>query len=317
MQKRSFGQTKEGREVTEYTLVNAQGMTLSVIDLGATIVSITMKGSDGNVYDVVLGYDTPVDYQNNTCYFGAVIGRNANRIDHARIHLDGKDYSLEANDNENNLHSGSHGFHAVIWDVVQESAQSITFSYVSRDGEQDFPGNMTAKVTYTLDDNGEVAIAYEAVCDQTTVANFTNHAYFNLDGHDSGVMEGQKLELHASYYTPVIDSKAIPTGELAKVSGTPFDFREMKEIGRDIEADDTQLRYAGGYDHNYALDNHAACCARQRCKVRHLHGCVYGLCGDPALYRQLYHTADRQGRCAVRQAPCILSGDAVFPECGE
>ena len=211
MQKRSFGQTKEGREVTEYTLVNAQGMTLSVIDLGATIVSITMKGSDGNVYDVVLGYDTPVDYQNNTCYFGAVIGRNANRIDHARIHLDGKDYSLEANDNENNLHSGSHGFHAVIWDVVQESAQSITFSYVSRDGEQDFPGNMTAKVTYTLDDNGEVAIAYEAVCDQTTVANFTNHAYFNLDGHDSGVMEGQKLELHASYYTPVIDTKAIPT----------------------------------------------------------------------------------------------------------
>ena len=228
MQKRSFGRTKEGREVTEYTLVNAQGMTLSVIDLGATIVSITMKGSDGNVYDVVLGYDTPVDYQNNTCYFGAVIGRNANRIDHAHIHLDGKDYSLEANDNENNLHSGSHGFHAVIWDVVQESAQSITFSYVSRDGEQDFPGNMTAKVTYTLDDNGEVAIAYEAVCDQTTVANFTNHAYFNLDGHDSGVMEGQKLELHASYYTPVIDSKAIPTGELAKVAGTPFDFREMK-----------------------------------------------------------------------------------------
>ena len=113
---------------------------------------------------------------------------------------------------------------------------------------------MTAKVTYTLDDNGEVAIAYEAVCDQTTVANFTNHAYFNLDGHDSGVMEGQKLELNASYYTPVIDSKAIPTGELAKVAGTPFDFREMKEIGRDIEADDTQLRYAGGYDHNYALD---------------------------------------------------------------
>ena len=146
MQKRSFGRTKEGREVTEYTLVNAQGMTLSVIDLGATIVSITMKGSDGNVYDVVLGYDTPVDYQNNTCYFGAVIGRNANRIDHAHIHLDGKDYSLEANDNENNLHSGSHGFHAVIWDVVQESAQSITFSYVSRDGEQDFPGNMTRRL---------------------------------------------------------------------------------------------------------------------------------------------------------------------------
>ena len=262
MQKRSFGRTKEGREVTEYTLVNAQGMTLSVIDLGATIVSITMKGSDGNVYDVVLGYDTPVDYQNNTCYFGAVIGRNANRIDHAHIHLDGKDYSLEANDNENNLHSGSHGFHAVIWDVVQESAQSITFSYVSRDGEQDFPGNMTAKVTYTLDDNGEVAIAYEAVCDQTTVANFTNHAYFNLDGHDSGVMEGQKLELHASYYTPVIDSKAIPTGELAKVAGTPFDFRAPKRVGQDIGADDIQLKNCGGYDHNFCLTRETAAILR-------------------------------------------------------
>lgn len=139
MQKRSFGQTKERQGGHGVHACQCAGMTLSVIDLGATIVSITMKGSDGNVYDVVLGYDTPVDYQNNTCYFGAVIGRNADRIDHARIHLDGKDYSLEANDNENNLHSGSHGFHAVIWDVVQESAQSITFSYVAANGEQDFP----------------------------------------------------------------------------------------------------------------------------------------------------------------------------------
>ena len=228
MQKRSFGRTKEGREVTEYTLVNAQGMTLSVIDLGATIVSITMKGSDGNVYDVVLGYDTPVDYQNNTCYFGAVIGRNANRIDHAHIHLDGKDYSLEANDNENNLHSGSHGFHAVIWDVVQESAQSITFSYVSRDGEQDFPGNMTAKVTYTLDDNGEVAIAYEAVCDQTTVANFTNHAYFNLDGHhiQFNVIDRQTLinaQKHPDEYRDLI----------VRVAGYSDHFRNLDKALQD------------------------------------------------------------------------------------
>ena len=228
MQKRSFGRTKEGREVTEYTLVNAQGMTLSVIDLGATIVSITMKGSDGNIYDVVLGYDTPVDYQNNTCYFGAVIGRNANRIDHAHIHLDGKDYSLEANDNENNLHSGSHGFHAVIWDVVQESAQSITFSYVSRDGEQDFPGNMTAKVTYTLDDNGEVAIAYEAVCDQMTVANFTNHAYFNLDGHhiQFNVIDRQTLinaQKHPDEYRDLI----------VRVAGYSDHFRNLSKALQD------------------------------------------------------------------------------------
>lgn len=254
MEQRAFGLTKEGKQVTEYTLTNANGMEMSVIDLGATITSVKTKGADGKVYDVVLGYDNPVDYQNNTCYFGAAIGRNSNRINQARINLDGEEFALEANDNENNLHSGSNGFHAVIWDVEKADTQSITFSYVSKDGEQDFPGNMTVKITYTLTDENEVAIAYDAVSDKTTVANLTNHSYFNLDGHASGSIEEQELEIRASYYTPVIDGKAIPTGDIEKVSGTPMDFRKMKKIGTDIGADFAQLTYVGGYDHNYVLD---------------------------------------------------------------
>lgn len=254
MEKKNFGNTKEGACVTEYTMRNANGMILSVIDLGATITSVKVKGSDGKLYDVVLGYDNPVDYQNHTYYFGAVIGRNANRIDQAKITLDGKSYELEANDNENNLHSGANGFHALIWEVEKEEAQSITFRCLSRDGEQDFPGNMTARVTYTLTDDDEVVIAYEAVSDQTTVANFTNHSYFNLDGHSSGNVENQELEILASRYTPVIDGKAIPTGEIIPVAGTPMDFCKRKKIGAEIGADYAQLKYAGGYDHNYVLD---------------------------------------------------------------
>ena len=254
MNQEAFGVTKEGKQITEYTLVNGNGMELSVIDLGATITSLKCKGKDKETYDVVLGYADPVAYQNATTYFGAVIGRNSNRINQARIVLDGTEYQLEANDNENNLHSGRKGFHAVIWAVEKQEKQSITFSYLSADREQDFPGNMTAKVTYTLTDADEVVISYEAVSDKATVANFTNHSYFNLDGHDSGSIKEQELEILASYYTPVIDSKAIPTGAVEKVSGTPMDFRKMKKIGADINADFAQLKYTGGYDHNYVLD---------------------------------------------------------------
>lgn len=249
-----FGRTKEGSEVKKYTLTNKNGMEVSVIDLGATIVSVKLAGADGKIRDVVLGYDNPVDYQENTCYFGAVIGRNANRIDHAKITIDGVDYQLEQNDNENNLHSGSKGFHAVIWKAEEVTEQSILFSYYSRDLEQDFPGNMTARVRYNLTEENELVILYQAVADKTTVANFTNHAYFNLDGHESGSIENQQLEILASYYTPVIDAKSIPTGEVAKVSGTPMDFRKMEKIGARINDDFEQLKYAGGYDHNYVLD---------------------------------------------------------------
>ncbi len=254
MEKTKFGVTKEGNDVTKYTLQNEKGMRLSVIDLGATVVSLQMEGSDGVCYDVVLGYDSPAEYQTHTCYFGAIIGRNANRIGGAKIALDGINYDLEQNDNENNLHSGSRGFHAVIWNIEKAGEDSITFSYVSKDREQDFPGNMTVKVTYALTEQNEVVIEYEAVSDQTTVANLTNHCYFNLDGHNSGSVKEQQLLIKASAYTPVVDAKAIPTGEIADVTDTPMDFRSMKKIGAQIEEDFAQLKHVGGYDHNFCID---------------------------------------------------------------
>lgn len=198
-----FGKTKEGKVVTKYLLKNENGMEVSVTDLGATIISVLVPDQNGAKRDVVLGYDTPEEYQEHTCYFGAVIGRNANRIGGAKVVLDGKEYPLEKNDNGNNLHSGKNGFNAVIWSVEQQKENEITFSYLSKDLEQDFPGNMTAKVTYAVTEDNALAITYEAVADQNTVANFTNHAYFNLNGHDSGSMEDQELEILASYYTPV------------------------------------------------------------------------------------------------------------------
>ena len=243
-----FGKTKEGKTVTKYLLKNKNGMEVSVMDLGATIVSVLVPDRNGVKRVVVLGYDTPQEYQDHTCYFGAVIGRNANRIGGAKIVLGDREYQLEKNDNGNNLHSGKNGFHAVIWSVEQQKEDEITFSYLSKDLEQDFPGNMTAKVTYTVTDDNELSIAYEAVSDQTTVANFTNHAYFNLNGHDSGCMENQELEILASYYTPVKDGEAIPTGDVEKVAGTPMDFRKMKKIGQDVGADVEQLKFVGGYD---------------------------------------------------------------------
>ena len=249
-----FGKTKEGNTVTKYLLKNKNGMEVAVMDLGATIVSVLVPDKNGLKRDVVLGYDTPQEYQEHTCYFGAVIGRNANRIGGAKIVLDDREYPLEKNDNGNNLHSGKNGFNSVIWNVEQQKEDEITFSYLSKDLEQDFPGNMTAKVTYTVTDDNALSIAYEAVSDQTTVANFTNHAYFNLNGHDSGCMENQELEILASYYTPVKDGEAIPTGNVEKVAGTPMDFRKMKKIGQDIGVDFEQLKFVGGYDHNFVLD---------------------------------------------------------------
>mgnify|MGYP000115744844 FL=1 len=250
-----FGKTKEGNTVTKYLLKNKNGMEVAVMDLGATIVSVLVPDREGVNRDVVLGYDTSQEYQDHTCYFGAVIGRNANRIGGAKVVLDGKEYQLEKNDNGNNLHSGKNGFNSVIWNVEQQKEDEITFSYLSKDLEQDFPGNMTAKVTYTVTDDNALSIAYEAVSDQTTVANFTNHAYFNLNGHDSGCMENQELEILASYYTPVKDGEAIPTGNVEKVAGTPMDFRTKKAIGKEIETDYEALNFGKGYDHNWVLNN--------------------------------------------------------------
>lgn len=254
MEKSIFGTTNEGRTVEMYTLKNVGGMEVDVITLGAALRAIRVPDKDGKVRDVLLGYDTPAEYQDVRGYLGAVIGRNGNRIANAQVTIDGTCYQLEANNNENNLHSGKNGFHSAIWSAVEADDTHVVLTYDSPDGEQGFPGNMKVSVTYTLTDAGEVVLDYQAKTDKKTVANLTNHAYFNLNGHDSGSMLTQELQIFASDYTPVIDGKAIPTGEIASVSGTPMDFRRMTPIGERIDDAFEQLKFTGGYDHNYVLD---------------------------------------------------------------
>ena len=247
-----FGKTKEGNTVTKYLLKNKNGMEVAVMDLGATIVSVLVPDREGVNRDVVLGYDTPQEYQDHTCYFGAVIGRNANRIGGAKVVLDGKEYQLEKNDNGNNLHSGKNGFNSVIWNVEQQKEDEITFSYLSKDLEQDFPGNMTAKVTYTVTDDNALSIAYEAVSDQTTVANFTNHAYFNLENTEQGSdVRNHTLRLNADFYLPV-DGEGIPNSPLKHVVNTSFDFRVAKPIAQDFQQGDQVV--TKGYDHSFIVN---------------------------------------------------------------
>jgi aldose 1-epimerase len=253
VEKQNFGVTKDGKEITLFTVTNSHGMIMKVTDLGAILVSVILKDKHGEAKDVVLGYDSGEAYQLNKPHFGSTIGRNGNRIDQAAFELNGKKIQLTPNENGNNLHSGPDGFEYMMWDA-KENKDGVTFHHYSPDMEQGFPGNFDITVTYTLTEDDTVEIHYEGTSDQDTVANMTNHSYFNLGGHDSGIIYEQTMQLNASHYTPVIDSKSIPTGELAPVAGTPMDFTEAKAIGKEIDADFEQLMLTGGYDHNFVLD---------------------------------------------------------------
>lgn len=255
MEKRLFGTLADGTEVFAYSFTNKNNVTMEVTDFGATWLNMLVPDRGGVIRNVVLGYDTPQDYIDNSCYFGAVIGRSGNRIANASFAINGKTYQLTANENENNLHSGPDGYQIRVWDVksVDEANNSITFGLFSPDGDQGFPGNFQVIVTYTLTEDNELILHYEGSADADTVANMTHHAYFNLGGHDSGSVMDHELMICAEHFTPVHDSKSIPTGEIASVAGTPMDFTSAKKIGRDIEAEFEQLQFAGGYDHNYVL----------------------------------------------------------------
>lgn len=253
VERQNFGKTKDGQKISLYTVTNNQGMVMKVTDFGAILVSVLVKDKDGEYKDVVLGYDHGEDYQVNAPHFGSTIGRNGNRIDQAAFVLNGKKIQLTPNENGNNLHSGPDGFEFMMWDA-SPFENGVAFHHTSPDGEQGFPGNFEITVTYTLTEDNSVDIHYEGTCDQDTVANMTNHSYFNLGGDDSGLVYDQIVQLHASYYTPVIDSKSIPTGEIAPVAGTPMDFTAPKAIGKEIDADFEQLKLTGGYDHNFVLD---------------------------------------------------------------
>ena len=258
MLKQSFGTDTHGNEAQLYTLENANGTQLKVTTLGASIVSFIFKDKNNIMRDVILGYDKAEGYiEQKGYYFGATVGRNANRICGAKLTIGGVEYALEANSETNNLHSGSNGVSHKILDVesVDEEKNSIAMKITSKDLEQGFPGNMQIKVTFTLTEEDGVRIDYEAVSDKDTVANFTNHSYFNLAGHDGGYVGSQKLKIYADAFTPVTPTGSIPTGELRPVAGTPFDFTQFKEIGKEINDSYDQLVYTKGYDHNFVLHN--------------------------------------------------------------
>jgi len=246
-----FGKTKDGTPVEIYTLTNSTGMEARVITYGGRIVSLKTPDRKGVMGDVVLGFDSLDGYiANPSPFFGALIGRYANRIGHAQFTLDGVVYKLEKNDGDNSLHGGSHGFDKAVWTARELPNSALELSYSSKDGEEGYPGNLQARAVYRLTDTNELGIDYSATTDKDTVVNLTNHSYFNLKGN--GDILGHVVTLYADSYTPV-DAGLIPTGELRPVNGTPFDFRKPTAIGARIEQDDEQLKLGHGYDHNWVL----------------------------------------------------------------
>ena len=254
MQKRSFGTTKDGKEVFLFSLENKNGVKVEVTNFGANLVNVFVPGKDGKVEDVVLGFDNVTGYEVNPSFFGAVIAPSANRIGGASFELNGETYPLKKNNGENNLHSDEElGAHKRVWDIT-ENEDSVTFTLKNADGELGFPGNKEFKVTYSLDDENGLKIAYEATSDKDTIINPTNHSYFNLKGHKEGTIEDHKITLLASNYTPA-DEASIPYGDIVSVEGTPMDLRQELVIGEKIDSDFDQLNFAVGYDHNWVTDN--------------------------------------------------------------
>ncbi len=250
-----FGMTKDGREAHLYTVQKDDGMEMVLTDFGAILVCLLVPDKNGQRTDVVLGYDSLAEYEENGCFFGATIGRNANRIAGAAFTLDGTTYHLAANEKENNLHSDREkGFHKVLWKTeLLEEEDAVKFSYLSPDGENGFPGTLQIAVTYKLLDEHAVEISYKGVSDKKTVINLTNHSYFNLRGHDAGSICDEKIKICANGFTELLEG-GIPTGRILPVEGTPMDLRSLRRIGDSIDTDYEQLRLAGGYDHNFALD---------------------------------------------------------------
>jgi len=239
-----------------FELRNKNGMVAKVTEFGAILMELFVPMKDGTIKDVVMGFEKPEDYSDNPSFFGASIGRSANRIKDAKFSIDGTEYKLAVNDGPNNLHTEmDHGFHKVHWQGTKnDSDNSVTFTYTSPEGENGFPGKVDMKITYKLDDDNNLEIHYEGDSDKNTLLNCTNHSYFNLSGDLSSSIEDHELKLNCSHYTPVVEG-AIPTGEIADVKGTVFDFTDFRQIGKSINDDVEQLKLVKGYDHNFVIDH--------------------------------------------------------------
>ncbi|MFC1661855.1 aldose epimerase family protein [Gemmatimonadota bacterium] len=255
-----FGTTPDGQDVGLFTMTNPTGIEVKAITYGGIIVSLKTPDTTGQLADIVLGYDDLQGYLDASPYFGAIIGRYGNRIGGARFELEGETFTLAANDGPNHLHGGMQGFDKVVWDgepFETDSSVGVVFSYTSLDGEEGYPGTLQTQVTYTLSDSDELIVDYLATTDQPTPVNLTQHSYFNLAGHGAGDILNHQLMIAADHMTPV-DATLIPTGELAPVEGTPFDFRTPHGVGERISVDDPQIGFGGGYDHNFVLNGTSA-----------------------------------------------------------
>ena len=254
---RPFGETAAGEAVDLYTLVNSEGAQAEITNYGGIVVSLMMPDQEGEFEDIVLGFDTLDEYLQGHPYFGATVGRYANRIADAEFTLDGETYQLTANDGENHIHGGEQGFDKVVWRAqayTTPNGPALRLYYVSEDGEEGYPGNLEVRVTYTLTNDNELRADFHATTDAPTICNLTHHSYFNLAGE--GDILDHVVMLPADHFTPV-DEELIPTGEVRPVEGTPFDFREPTPIGARIDEENEQLERGGGYDHNWVYEKEA------------------------------------------------------------
>ncbi len=251
IEKQDFGKTPDGESVDLYTLTNTNGLKTQIMTYGGIVTTLHVPDRDGNLADIVSGYDTLDEYIKENPYFGALIGRYGNRIGKGKFTLNGVEYTLATNNGPNHLHGGIKGFDKVVWDAEQmetDEGPALKLTYLSKDGEEGYPGNLNCTVIYTLTNNDELKVSYEAETDKDTVINLTHHSYFNLGGHDSGDILGHELMLNADNYTPV-DDDLIPTGQIKPVKGTPMDFTKPMAVGARID------QVKGGYDHNFVLNS--------------------------------------------------------------
>ncbi len=262
MEKELLGKTPDGQDIFAYTLVNKNGMQAKIMNYGCNLLELWVPDKEGLVTDVVLGYDKIEDYFVNTPGFGCCICPNGNRIGDARFILNGVEYQLDVNDGKNNLHSGNHPMHRRIWDLVSYDESKIVFTCHKADGECGFPGQMDITISYTLSDDNSIRLDYSGTPDADTIFNPTNHSYFNLSGHDAGSIMDHIVWIDADKFT-YTDEGSIPLGECRDVKDTPMDFTTPKALSKDTDADYDQIKWAGGFDHNYCLNKHtldAPCC---------------------------------------------------------
>jgi len=255
MTKNNFNKTLEGKQTKLYTLTNKNGVKVEITNYGATIVSIHVPDKNGKFKDIALGYDSIDEYISGNVFLGATVGRFANRIANGKFNINGKTYHVAVNNGKNHLHGGLKGFNTVVWDASSiEGKQTLELEYISKDGEENYPGNLSTKIIYRLTEENELQISYQATTDKTTIVNLTHHSYFNLAGEGNTSILDHELMIDSDQFTP-LNNNQIPTGEYRETTNTPFDFKKLTPIGKRIDIDNEQLKIGSGYDHNWILKN--------------------------------------------------------------